>query len=434
MSFGNIYHANKNYNFMKSYYLFSIYFFILLALFSSCNRSGKKDVLANYRNIDPSVFESDVKNLVVSEGNPIKIQITNWDKDHQLNLSTLFDSIEYVKLSNEPEAIVGDINKIVIHDTCIYVLDRYKTKSLKKFSRKGAYMATIGKRGPGPEEYMEPTDFMVTADEIIVSDQFKSDLKFYDLSGIFKYAKRVPFLFLKFSAFSSNQYIFHQITTDSNNHMQSISNWLIFETDSTFKINDRGFFRPDDRDNNFIIENNFYSYKDKVFFHPTYNDTIYSISPDRLIQAEYIMDFPNGKLPEQYLLKGNEKALLKNTNEGPYAIFPGNYVPMDDFIYFEYNTKTRIYRVLYSKKTNKIIVGSIFNNDINYIFQYNNILTSTDHNVLVGYMQSYIISDIFGKHPRSEYVKQIGEENTRIGESIKSEDNPIILFFKIKNF
>ncbi|MCL2651079.1 MAG: 6-bladed beta-propeller [Candidatus Azobacteroides sp.] len=421
---------------MKSYYLFIVYFFILLVLFGSCNGSGsdKKPVLENFKNIDPTVFESDVKNLIFSDNDPIKIQITDWKKDHQLKLSTLFDSIEYVKLSNEPKAIIGDINKIVIHDTCIFILDRYKTKSLKKFSNKGNYLATIGRQGAGPEEYVEPTDFIIQEDEIIVSDQFKSDLKFYDLFGNFKYAKKVPFLFLKFSFFSPNRYVFHQVSTDGNNHLQSIANWLIFETDSTFHINNRGFFRSNNKDNNHIVENNFYSYKDKVFFHPTYNDTIYSISPNYHIRAEYIIDFPNGKLPERYLLKENKKELLKNINEGPYAIFSGNYVPTDDYLYLEYTTKNQLSRVLYSKKTNKIIIGSKVSNDINQIFQFNNIRTSTDQNVLVGYMQAYLISDLFGKYSRNEWVKSIGEKNTRIAESIKIEDNPIILFFKIKDF
>jgi hypothetical protein len=76
----------------------------------------------------------------------------------------------------------------------------------------------------------------------------------------------------------------------------------------------------------------------------------------------------------------------------------------------------------------------MFFNDINYIFPYDNILTSTGNNILVGYMQSYLIGDNFEENSRVEWVKQIGEENTQIAESIKSEDNPILLFYKIKDF
>jgi len=191
-----------------------------------------------------------------------------------LKLSTLIDSIEFVKLSNEPEAVIGNINKIVVQDSCIYILDRYKTKSLKKFSRRGNYLTIIGKQGAGPEEYIEPTDFIVWDNEIIVYDQFKSDLKFYDLSGNFKYAKRTPFLFFKFALLSSNQYIFNSISMDGNSHLPSINDYQIFVTDSTFQIDYRGFLSSKDKFSNYIVENNFTSYRGKIFVHPIFSDTL----------------------------------------------------------------------------------------------------------------------------------------------------------------
>jgi len=404
-------------------------------MFGSCNKhGGKKTVLDNFKDVNPSQFEGNVKKYILSDGNPEKIQIKDWGKEQLLKLSTLFVSIEFVKLSDEPEAVIGNINKIVIQDTCIYILDRYKTKSLKKFSIRGEYLATIGTRGPGPEEYFEPTDFMVSKDEITVSDQFKSDLKFYNLSGHFQYAQRVPFIFRKFFFFSPNQYVFHANDAD-NNHLESILNWSVYETDSLFHINYKGFLWPNNKYIPLFVENNFYPYADKIFFHPTFNDTIYSISTNHHIQVEYIMDFPNGKIPEYYLLNENNKEFLKIQKDESYAFFPGNFVPMEDYLYFEYYEKNTIHRVVYSKKTKKAIVGSKILNDINYIFSYNNILTSTKDNVLVGYMQSYLIGDFFGdKRPRNKWVNEIGEENTRIAENIKSEDNPILLFFKIKDF
>lgn len=418
---------------MKPNYLFILFLFLFSALLGSCDYIGKRMILHNFKDIDPAQFEADVKEYTFVEHDPIKIEITDWKKDQVLKLSTVFSEIEYVKLSNEPDAILGDINKIVVKDTFVYILDRWKTKSLKKFSRKGGYIATIGTRGEGPADYFEPTDFIVSNDEIIVSDQFKSDLKYYDLSGNFKYARRVPFIFTKFFFFSPDQYVFHAIDAD-NDHLKSILDWSVYETDSLFHIEYRGFFRPKDKYISFLSENNFSSHNNNVFFHPPFNDTIYSIHPDHHIQAEYIVNFSNGKLPERYLLQENSKESMKISEEGLYATFSGNYVPMKDYLYFEYDASKTIHRVIYSKKTKKIIMGNQMMNDINYMFQYNNILTSTEDTILVGYMQSYLIGDYFGNHPRSEWVKQIGEEYTQIAENIKSEDNPILLFFKIKEF
>ena len=57
-----------------------------------------------------------------------------------------------------------------------------------------------------------------------------------------------------------------------------------------------------------------------------------------------------------------------------------------------------------------------------------------DDNVLVGYMQSYLVDEVFSQHSMEKWSGIIGKTNAQIVGSIKSEDNPILLFFHIKNF
>jgi hypothetical protein len=405
---------------------------VLFMLLTSCFNTPQKVIAENFRNVDPREFESDIKTLTLSESNPKKIQINDFSKNQNLNSSALFDSITYIKLSNEENAIIGNINKIVIEDSCFFILDRYKTKSLKKFHSDGSYLATIGKQGAGPEEYVEPTDFIINNGEIIVYDQFKSDLKYYDVNGNFRYKKNVPFIFFKFSRLSPDHYMFYGVNAD-NDHLQSIVDYSVFESDSSFVLKSRSFYRPKDKYVSYLSENNFSPYKESIFYHPLYNDTIYSIRGNDL-QAEYVIDFQEKKLPEQLMLQKNDRERTKAGDTDQYAFFPGNYVRTDDYLYFEYSIERLVHRGIYSNKTGKTIIGNGFLNDINGIFPYQNILTSTGDNILVGYMHSHQIGDKFEKYPRAEWIKQIGERNTQIAESIKSEDNPILLFYKIKDF
>ncbi|MDR2835402.1 MAG: 6-bladed beta-propeller, partial [Bacteroidales bacterium] len=405
----------------KFYIIVQIYL-LLFILFISCNNNTSKKEVIKFKDINSVEFESNIKTFTLSDANPQNILIENFNGNQNLNLSAIFDTVTFVRLSNEEDAIIGNINKILISDSCIYVLDRYKTKSIKKFSYNGNFLSIIGKHGEGPKEYIEPTDFIVSDNEIIVYDQFKSDLKFYDLDGAFKYDKKLPFLFLKFSCFSPNHYVFQSLDAD-NDHLQSIVNKSIFESDSSFVLSNSGFYRPKNKYISFIEENNFFPYKDKIYYHPPFNDTIYSINADHHISVEFIMDFQKKKLPDDYLLKENEKKLLKMMDTNQYAIFPGNYVPTEDYLYFQYSIEHLVYKGLYSNRTKKIIIGNSFFNDINYIFSYDNIIASTDNNILIGYMQSYLIEDSFDKHARNDWVKHIGEGNTRIAENTKSEDN-----------
>jgi hypothetical protein len=124
-------------------------------------------------------------------------------------------------------------------------------------------------------------------------------------------------------------------------------------------------------------------------------------------------------------------------NEGAFPFF-WEYVPTDGYLYFRYTARGRVTQVVYSKKTKEMIFETSSRNDINSLFRYNNILTSMEGNVLVGYMQAYPIADVHARtleqHSRSEIVEAIGEDMTQVADSIDSEDNPIILFFKIKDF
>lgn len=406
---------------------------LVIVLNYSCNNSVKKNIASHFKDVDPQKIESDIRELCPLENAPITIRVGNLEKEQTVKLSAQFDSITFVKLSNEKNALIGNINKIVIRDSCFYILDRYKTKSIKKFTFEGNYIATIGILGPGPEEYIEPTDFNVCENEIVVYDQFKSDFKYYDLDGNFKLAKKLPFLFLKFLKISPNRYIFHSLDSD-NDHLETIVNYSIFESDSTFKLRNRGFYRMKNKFENFLSENNFFPQNKKVWYHPPFNDTIYSIGSDNNFQAEYIMDFQGRKLPEVFLLKENHRERQKAIDTDNYVFFPGDYVPTKDYLYFNFSIEHVMYQGLYSRQTKECVIGNGFYNDINYIFQYSNIISSMDDNVLVGYMQSYLVDEVFSQHSMEKWSGIIGKTNAQIAGSIKSEDNPILLFFHIKKF
>jgi hypothetical protein len=53
---------------------------------------------------------------------------------------------------------------------------------------------------------------------------------------------------------------------------------------------------------------------------------------------------------------------------------------------------------------------------------------------LVGYNQSYDIAETQQRYSREETVKLIGEENANIADGIHFDDNPILVFFKLKDF
>jgi len=407
-----------------------ISFCLLIAIFSSCSRTNHK-TLEVFRNVNPEIIEKDIQDYVMSNGKGVKINISNPADQEILKLSTIIDSISYIKLSNDPRATIGEINKIEFMSDGIYILDRYKTKSLKKFTLTGEFICQIGSHGEGPHEYVEPTDYAITDNDVIVYDQFKQRMIFYDHIGNYKRDMKVPFLFLKFHRFSSNKYIFYSLDQD-NDHLQSIVNNSIFECDSNFSLKYRGFHRIKNMYNSFFIENNFSNVGNKVFYHPTYSDTIFSIADNGLIKNEFIFDFGKRKLPKNYTLSEMTKELRSACDENYYIIFSGNnYVVLDDFLYFTFSKRHSVYHGIYSKSTGRTAIGNAIMNDVAPIFNIQNVLTG-QKNTLIGYLQPADIVNGFKSTDRKLWVRKIGEKYTRIAEQMSEGDNPILLFYHLK--
>lgn len=402
---------------------------LILSFSLSCSKTNNKG-LAVFQNVKPELFETNIQDFNKPIGDGIRITIPNPEDKKILNQSSIIDSISYIRLSDKPEAIVGAINKIDFIDHSIYILDRDKTKSLKKFTSTGEFICQIGNNGEGPQEYVQPTDYTITEKEIIIYDQFKQQMLFYEHNGNFLKSKKAPFLFLEFHQFSSNQFIYYALDQD-NDHLQSIVNNAIFESDSNFVLKQRGFSRKKDMYQNLFVEHSFSKVGNKVFFNPIYNDTIFSISKNGSIQIEYILDFGNRKLPKEYKLKENSKKLYSAYDENYYNIFAGSYVVLDDFLYFTFSRKHSVYECIYSKSTGKTEIGNYINRDVAPIFTLENVLAA-QHNTLVGYIQPVDMTEGFKTYTRKMWVEKFGEKYTHIAETINEDDNLILLFYHLK--
>lgn len=155
------------------------------------------------------------------------------------NVENIFDSVTYIRLSNDKDAVIGAVNQIIMLDSMIAIRDTYSSKSVKLFSITGQYIRTIGNQGRGPGEYIEPTFMQLIENDIAISDQYTQQILLYTLDGKFKRSYRVPFFAMKFHIFGPNQFLFNTINSDS----KETKDYPVFETDSTFNITKTAFYR-----------------------------------------------------------------------------------------------------------------------------------------------------------------------------------------------
>lgn len=101
---------------------------------------------------------------------------------------------EVVKLETTDSSVMGDVMKAVATKDRIFVMS-WQNVSVMIFDRRGKYLNKIERRGRGPGEYLQVTDFMVTDDpqEVIIYSR-EGKMNYYDWEGNFLRAEKWPML------------------------------------------------------------------------------------------------------------------------------------------------------------------------------------------------------------------------------------------------
>lgn len=406
-----------------------------IGIIVSCNPSN--DLIPDgFKNINAKKITQSTQLGKIKEGLNKKIIIEEI-KDEVIYLPAITDTIYGIKLDNQTDALIGSIQKIRLTKDAIYLLDRYQTKSVKKFNRKGKYIATIGNRGKGPGEYYEPTDFFVGKNEIIIYDQYKKTMNFYDLSGRFIKDKSLPFIAISFHVVNNNNFVFHTFDSD-NYHLNKILNYSLLWADSTFSIHYTGAYREKDKYTNLISKNNMDCYNNKLYYHEPYNDTVYRIYTDGIVHYDYIFSFPNNELPEELLLKTNRKKLTEaidiNSNKN-YVANSFNPIITDDFLYSNISVNSKLYKIFFSNRTNNFkLTSGTFNAKSAILFRpFSNIL-NCEGNTLIGYQEALELCNRFKQIKNCNELNLLDKKIIEFAESVKKTDNPILVFYKLKIF
>lgn len=79
--------------------------------------------------------------------------------EHNIKLSELISDYKIIPLETTENGIIGQPDKIIVHDDQFFILDSRKAKTVFVFSREGKFIRKIGKNGKGPGEYNAPRDF-----------------------------------------------------------------------------------------------------------------------------------------------------------------------------------------------------------------------------------------------------------------------------------
>jgi hypothetical protein len=377
----------------------------------------------------PVVDQSHVKDMLFSKEGVTTIDAKRKDDKDLLKSKKLFDSVSFVRLSNLPEATLGNINQIIMKDSLLIIRDCYLSRSIKLFSLSGEFLGTVGRHGRGPGEYIEPTFMQANDRNIIVWDQFTQHLLFYDLMGKYERTLQFPFFAMKFYYVNDDHIYFNTINSD-NDRLKEIVNYTLFETDSSFKITDRGFYRKKNTYENLLYDHNFFEQKGILYYLPVYCDTLYSVdNQQNHIKAEYALDFGNKTVPEKLRRGKRRKELREEQARSRYLFLGGNIFLTDRHLNYSYTEAHKVKDCIYSIRTQRNYVVRDRAEFFPLIFL--NIVGSTDDAFIGFFFPGLISNQLEGwkEIPMKDRLAQFGKGRTELGMSIKPDDNPIITFF-----
>ena len=140
---------------------FGVVLITTLFLFSGCERP--KEPAEENRNSKFLGFigsDSLSTDFVFSEGDPIVLNLEQSQVDAKIKLSDLITDYRMLSLKNWEGGVVGDIDKILLSDSLVFILDQYIFNSLQIFDLfTGEQVVQFIPTGEGPGEMKSITEF-----------------------------------------------------------------------------------------------------------------------------------------------------------------------------------------------------------------------------------------------------------------------------------
>jgi hypothetical protein len=290
----------------------------------------------------------DTKTISVSNAKVINVPIQESDE----NFDFVRD-VKYVFLDNQ--ILIGKIARIIFFDSKIFVHDEL-TNFIVAFSSTGEYLFHIDRKGKGPFEYLELTDFTIDQEKrnILIFDGKQHKVLVCSIDNM-KFTKEIlcDFLPFAFAWESGNLFFYNPLSFvypgNKKYHYSLIKTTTnLNEKDRYFPIDKvMGAFRSVPNKKGFF-------YGRELCFMNRFNNTIYGIRNDS-VYARYKIEFQNN---ENFDIALKEAITKGRRGENFYSNCASdimNFCENENFITFKYIRNNKVYSTVFSKQENRII-------------------------------------------------------------------------------
>lgn len=325
---------------MNNRYIHSLFTVLLTSVFliNSCKYNNNVEVRYNsFYKIDFSESINEKRNVLLSE---------------------IADTLIYVQLDNEKDALIGTV--INAHLTKEYIFIQHSGSSLiSQFSRDGSFIRNVGSIGRGPQEYLLARHFSINEKDrkIYIHTNWSRKILVYSFDG--DYLKKIEFagldngiytwykdnLFVGFSEpYIGNEVSVFTVVNDVGDTIQTIPNYNLWSK----KYQTRGI-------TSFIGRNVFYWFQNSLHMKGWYNDTVYCLTDNLHVKPKYYINLDSYQIPAQKNLRDpSQKYYWIGVNESASYIFIN---------YGTFSLKSKEKGIMYYNKSSRILSALDNNSD-----------------------------------------------------------------------
>lgn len=382
------------------------------------------------------------KSIDLSKSNNyIEIQLPETPINNEsLSLSSFVDSFYYVPLSNKN--LIGEIDKLLHHNGKIYVLDKM-SKSIIIYNEYGEELKRLQKIGRGPGEYTQLNDFAIDkrTDQIIVFCSPRKILCFDQNFKLIKESGCNPSY--QYFVFQDNLYFF--LRSYNQLYEGRINDFLIHAFDEdlneikqlSIPFKDYQFGTKFDYDSPFFYNDNEVLYCDK------YENKVYGLTKDSTY-LKYYFNSNERNMPDGLSLSMKENfEKLKDYNFGLT-----NFYETNNALSFSYFVGSQLFATAFYLKNKNILVYPhlIENNDIN-LFSWGALIKGKKDNYFTQIISAYDLCTLIDKYrdaiEKAPHLNNIEKDKSLNNfnqflkihkiHNIKKNDNPVLIYFSVKN-
>ena len=310
-------------------------------------------------------------------------------KSSFLNNQSFFKDISYIKLSiSERDGLFSEINKILIKNDLIYLLDATGQQYVYIFNLKGDFIQRIGKKGKGPGEYLRISDFDVDEKgNMFLCDRQGMRIIKYNEKGELIDDKRMPFRAEAINLLEGGDFIF----SVEKNSSRPIFGSKVVVTDSSFKVKHRYFLYDKNSLDDKMNFNIFRETKEGIIYHKPVCDNLYLFDNKGIISKEFHLDFGNRTVPKE-LKNSYEKLVIERGDNNYEYFYDPPFFARNYLIGNIFNGQSKAF-LLYSLKDNIAYQHDIRKETFTYL-NINFPLTVINDTIVVSYLDRQLYEGI----------------------------------------